>query len=266
MPIKKLSFESSDILGYRFSGVVSEKDCVGRVLKDLSFFRQRGQKAKLYLEFAKGFKGLEMNSRWEDSKFALRFMRIIEKCAVSTDRSLFSRIGTWLGGATPFSLKVFNLGQAEAAKAWLEWGKEGAWGCINEQEETFYLEVRSSFRPQDLEPWIYLADSFLMGGGEIKRLLLSVEKCPSAQGPSGFWQTMDFWADAHELVEKIAWCGPPFVYDEEKEISSHFGNALVARFPKNALEAAKTWLKESLSSGKFSQEPNWEGPQGPQLQ
>lgn len=256
MPFEKIHFDSKEIVGLRAVGKITQEDYTKTLFPILDEARKSGKKLKLLLKFGSRFDGYTMEAIWEDSKFGLRYVRAIEKLAIVTDIPWLGRLSSLFGSLIPCPVKVFNCGQTEAAKAWIEYGKDGLTYDLDGQSGVLTINIFSPLSSHDFEVVSDVADSYIERGGELKGIVIKAEKFPGWEDFGSFVSHFEFVKGHHKKVDRVALVADGVMAKSLPAIGRHFVDAEVQRFDSEQLFEARHW-----ASGDEASEERIFGPE-----
>jgi hypothetical protein len=110
-------------IGFRISGRLNRRDYTSVLIPPIRAAVDRGGKLRILVLLDEEFRGLEPSAVWEDIKAALdlgvRHHSAWERFAIVTDAEWVRRATALFGWMAPGELRLFGLGELEAAKSWL---------------------------------------------------------------------------------------------------------------------------------------------------
>jgi hypothetical protein len=110
-------------IGFRISGRLNRRDYTSVLIPPIRAAVDRGGKLRILVLLDEEFHGLEPSAVWEDIKAALdlgvRHHSAWERFAIVTDAEWVRRATALFGWMAPGELRLFGLGELEAAKSWL---------------------------------------------------------------------------------------------------------------------------------------------------
>ena len=108
--------------GFRVSGTITREE-YHRMLDPVLAALDRGETVNLLTVADDDFHGLELEALWEDMKAAgsvgLKHRKAWRRLAVVTDKEWMRHAISGFGWLYPGELRIFDLSQLEAAKAWI---------------------------------------------------------------------------------------------------------------------------------------------------
>ncbi len=109
-------------IGFRFSGEISRADYDDVLIPALNEAFERGE-VRCLCKLGTDFEGYEVGAVWEDVKTGARFglghLSAWKRTAVVTEVEWIRHMIGLFDWMAPGELKLFGLGELEAAKAWV---------------------------------------------------------------------------------------------------------------------------------------------------
>ena len=272
MGFEKIDFAAKNTVGFKAVGRIQESDYIKVLFPLFEEARESGEKLNMLIVFGPEFDGYTMNAMWEDSKFGLRYMRTIEKCAVVTDLVWMRRLALFFGSMIPMRVKVFNNGQFETAKAWLEFGKPGLFHSLDEATGVLTVEIFSALSAEDFATMTDTVDSFIERKGKLNGIVIKTEKFPGWENFKGLLSHFEFVMDHHKQVKRVAMVADGVLAKNIPSLANHFVKAQVKHFAPEQLEEAQAWAAAAASAEKptgaraSGESKDWEGSQRGELQ
>jgi hypothetical protein len=110
-------------IGFRISGRLKQEDYANVLIPPLRAAVERGGKIRMLVVLDEEFHGLEPSAVWEDVKSGLdlgiRHRSAWERVAVVTDAEWVRRATALFGWMASGEIRLFGLGEVDAATAWL---------------------------------------------------------------------------------------------------------------------------------------------------
>jgi SpoIIAA-like len=121
--IKAMSDLPAGTIGFRISGRLTREDYTNVLMPPVHEAVDRGEKLRVLVLLDDEFHGLEAAAAWEDVKAGLdvgiRHHGAWERFAVVTDAEWVRRGTALFGWMAPGEIRLFGLGELDAATAWL---------------------------------------------------------------------------------------------------------------------------------------------------
>jgi hypothetical protein len=121
--IEALSDLPDGVIGFRFSGHVSQDEYRSVLLPPLKECMDNGDKVRLAIVIDDNFDRFDAGALWEDMKFGfgsgLMHLSAWERMALVADADWVRHAIALFGWLVPGEVKVFPLDQLDTAKAWL---------------------------------------------------------------------------------------------------------------------------------------------------
>jgi hypothetical protein len=110
------------VIGFRASGKIT-RDEYREMMRPIYAALERGEKLNIYFELADDFDGLDLAALWEDMKAAgsvgLEHRSSWQKMALVTNKNWVRHAAAVFGPLAPGELRVFDLNEADEARAWI---------------------------------------------------------------------------------------------------------------------------------------------------
>ena len=116
--IKVMEGLPDNVLGVEASGKVNDDDYEQVLIPALRKQRDAHTKIRFIYVLGDDFDGWSMGAVWEDAKLGLKDPRAWEKVAIVSDKDWLKRAFQALGWMFPGEVRVFDLAELGAAKAW----------------------------------------------------------------------------------------------------------------------------------------------------
>ena len=120
--IEQLTDLPSGILGFRASGKITS-DEYRQMIQPIYAALERGEKLNIYFELADDFSGLDLGALWQDVRAAgsvgLKHRSSWQRMALVTDKDWVRHGASAFGWLAPGELRLFSLGERDAARAWV---------------------------------------------------------------------------------------------------------------------------------------------------
>lgn len=264
MPFEKISFNNPKIIGLKAIGRIAEEDYTRTLYPMFNKARSEGEKVKLYMEFGDEFEGYDFGAMWEDSKFGLKFLRTVEKAAIVTDINWLSRMTKFFGSLVPCPVKVFNCGQQEAAKVWIEYGKAGLAESLDEKTGVLTIKIYSALSSEDFEVVTDVVDSYIERNGKLHGIVIKAEKFPGWENFGSFLKHLNFIKEHHKLISRVALVVEGQFPKIAQRLGEHFVQAEIKQFDEVDFDEAEAWAAGPDHSDDYSGLSSKEDLDGPE--
>jgi hypothetical protein len=116
--IEQLEMGVPDIVGFKFSGKLVDKDCK-QMEPRVEEILQREGKVKLFAEL-EDFHGMDWHAVWDELKFGVRHYRDIERIAMVGDKKWEKTMSDLFKPFTKADVRYFDKSRTNAAWYWLQ--------------------------------------------------------------------------------------------------------------------------------------------------
>jgi hypothetical protein len=117
--IDTLQIFPENVLAFVCRGRVTKSDYDTVLVPAVLRVLEEHRKARLYYETAEDFAGFDASAAWEDFKLGMKHLNRWERVAVVTDVEWLTQTVRFFRFLMPGALKVFPLGEAAQARAWI---------------------------------------------------------------------------------------------------------------------------------------------------
>jgi stage II sporulation SpoAA-like protein len=116
--IESLEGMPPGVIGLRASGKVSAEDYKQVLAPTLESALAEGGKVRLVYELGPDYDGFETGGVWQDLRMGATHFNSFERVALVTDVDWIRHAANTLGFLMPGDMKVYGLGERDAAVAW----------------------------------------------------------------------------------------------------------------------------------------------------
>lgn len=117
--LQRLTDVPEDVQGLETLGVVTKRDYEDAFTPLVDEAWRAGTRLRLLYECGPRFSRLTAGALWADARLGPRYLRLLDGCAVISDKGLIRwsvrRIGSWM----PCPVRVFGHAEREQAMKWL---------------------------------------------------------------------------------------------------------------------------------------------------
>ncbi len=108
-----------NVLGIEAKGEVTGEDYEQVLIPAVERHLEGHDKVRLLYLLGADFDGYAMAAIWDDTKIGMEHLFSWERIAVVTDHDAYRRLVKGFGFLIPAKVKVFDLAELDAAKAWI---------------------------------------------------------------------------------------------------------------------------------------------------
>lgn len=236
----------SGIVGIKATGTVSKRDYEEVLEPIFAEARREGRRIKFLYQFAPEFERFTAGAAWEDMRFGIGGLRLLEGCAIVGDAGWLRESARLLGFFAPCPMRTFGNEQLDAAVEWL-----GALGDASRTThrllaETGVLiaEVTDDLTREDFEALAATADPWIESHGQLAGLVIHARGFPGAHNLRGLLGHLSFARRHDRSVRRVALVTDSMLASVVPHLVEHFVDAEVEHFEHHALERAIAWAGE----------------------
>lgn len=241
--IERMHDVPAGVLGFRASGKVTQADYRELVEPLLEQARQRGERVRLLFHFGPEFERFTAGGYWEDTRIGVRYLRLLERCAVVTDAGGIRASTRAISALLPAAIRVFPEAALDDARTWLSSPLEG--GALQysllASRGVLLLEPREKLRREDFDAVAATVDSWIETAGELKGVVIHAETFPGWEDLGTLLRHFGFVRQHHRHVRRVALAIDGRVAGVAKSLADHFVAAEVERFANDDVDTAIAW-------------------------
>lgn len=245
--IKRIEFNENDTLGFEAVGEVSREDYNELIRPTFEKARADGTKLRFLFYLGPEFKGFTPGAAWEDFKLGLRYLRMIDRCAVVSDNNWVLRSSRLVGSLVPCPVKVFKNEELHNAKAWLASGEIGLDHHLDENTGLLSVEVTGPLSSENMDILTNTVDSWLERNHELNGIAIRSKSFPGWDNVGSFISHFRFVKDHHRKIKRVALVVDGLVANTVPQIAKHFVKAEVKHFDYDQMDEAKKWVLEAAT-------------------
>jgi hypothetical protein len=117
MPLERITFERSDVVGFRATGRIESED-VDEIAREIRRVRREQKRLRMYAEIEPDWR-MGPKAWFKDVMAGLRNSFGFRAAAIVTDQAWPARAAGTAGWLPGLKVRTFPTDQAEAARAWI---------------------------------------------------------------------------------------------------------------------------------------------------
>jgi hypothetical protein len=241
--IEKISNLPPGIDGFKAVGMLSREDYETTLMPLISAARKSGRQIRLLYQVGPEFEGLTPGGAWEDAKFGLQSLSLLEGCAVVTDHDWIRQSTRVAGYFLPCPVRAFPNAEFTDAVSWLSGLPQRA--AVSQRMITesgvLVLEVDQALRAEDFKEIERTADGWIETHGKLPGLVLHMRHFPGWENLDSMLQHARFVRDHRRLIKRVALVADGTVARIAPTIVDLLVIPEVKRFRFDELDAAIRW-------------------------
>jgi hypothetical protein len=108
-----------NVLGFEFTGEVTDKDYESIVYPALESYAEEKNKIRLLCQFDKNFQKFDLGAMWDDTVMSLKHFTDWQKVAIVSDINWLNHTFKALGFLIPGHVRTYRNNEKEQAMKWL---------------------------------------------------------------------------------------------------------------------------------------------------
>ena len=202
---EKLSDLPVGIDGLKAIGKLTREDYQTVLEPLLDEARQEGRRLRVLCELGADFEGVTPSAMWEDTKVGLRYLRLLDGFAITTDFAWVRDTTNVARFFLPFPVRVFGMEQRAEAITWLKSLPEHA--NISQrllpESGVIVVEVHGPLNTKDFDALTSTADAWIEMHGELQGIVIRTREFPGWENLALF-RHVRFVRNHHRKVKRIA--------------------------------------------------------------
>jgi hypothetical protein len=241
--IERISDLPPGIDGFKAVGKLSREDYETTLMPLISAARQSRRQIRLLYQLGPEFEGLTPGGAWEDAKFGLQSLSLLEGCAVVTDHDWIRQSTRVAGYFLPCPVRAFPNAELADAVSWLGGLPQRAAVSQHMLTESgvLVLEVDQPLRAEDFKEIERTADGWIETHGKLPGLVLHMRHFPGWENLDSMLQHARFVRDHRRLIKRVALVADGAVARIAPTIVDWLVVPEVKRFRFDELDAAIHW-------------------------
>ncbi|MBO0878606.1 MAG: STAS/SEC14 domain-containing protein [Pseudonocardia sp.] len=117
--LQRLTETPGEVLALDALGVVTKHDYQAAFEPAVEQAHREGTRLRLLYRCGPKFRALTPGALWADARLGARYLRVLDGCAVVTDKGWIRESTRGIGAWMPIPVRVFPTGEQDQAVAWL---------------------------------------------------------------------------------------------------------------------------------------------------
>jgi len=204
--IERISDLPPGIDGFKAVGKLSREDYDTTLMPLINAARQSGRPIRLLYQLGPEFEGFTPGGAWEDAKFGLQSLSLLEGCAVVTDHDWIRQATRVVGYILPCPVRAFPNAELTEAGSWLGGLPQRATVSQRMIPESgvLVIEVDHALRTEDFKEVERTADSWIETHGKLPGLVLHMRHFPGWENLDSMLQHARFVRDHRRMIKRVA--------------------------------------------------------------
>ncbi|HEU4616415.1 MAG TPA: STAS/SEC14 domain-containing protein [Gammaproteobacteria bacterium] len=234
----------SGVYGLRASGKVSKEDYDRVVVPLLEEAQRDGRRIRLLYHFTPEFTGFTAGGAWEDAEIGFKYLRVIERCAVVTDRDWIRSTARVVAAVLPCPVKIFREEDLSEALAWLSAASSQTARLEHRlipERGVLVVEPHGRLTVEDFDAVAATVDPWIESGRELYGIVLHAREFPGWESVGSFVRHVQFVRDHHRKVRRVALSADGKLAKLAPALVENFVGAEIRHFPFEELDRAIEW-------------------------
>ena len=244
--LEKLNDLLAAIDGLKATGKLSKED-YELVEPLLDRARRDGRRVRLLFELGPEFEGFAASEAWEDAKMGLRYVRLLDACAIVTDLVWIRESTRLVRFVMPCPVRAFGARERAQAAEWLTSVSERAAISFHLQADSgvIVVELKEALSANDFDALAFTTDTWFEAHGKLRGVVIHCREFPGWENLRSVIRHVRFMRDHHRKVERVALAADSRLASLVPHIAEHFAEAEVKSFRFDELDAAIAWARGS---------------------
>lgn len=242
MSLLTIKMESKDIFAFEAVGKVCKSDYTDILFPIFDQARKKGQKIRLLIHLGDKFESYTKETLWEDLKLGVKFLRVIDRCAIVSDTSWISNLSSIMGSLIPCSVEVFDNKYLCSAKAWIESGELALDYTLDEKEGVLQVNISAPLSSLNFEVMTSAVDNYIERKGTLNGLLIHTKSFPGWEDVGSFIGHIEFIKSHHHKIKRVAFVTDSKTAKITQSLVHHFIHADIQNFAYDEFDEARKWV------------------------
>ncbi len=254
--LTKLSGLPTGTFGFEAQGKVSRDDYTHVVRPLLGGASKRGERLRFLFQFGPAFEGFTTDATWDDFKLGIRYLGLVERCAVVTDLEWIQKGVRVASALVPCPVQTFANAEVEAAKAWL-WppAKVNLSAQLQTEKGVLVIEPHGPVTAADFDYLTSVVDPWLEEHQKLNGVVVHAKAFPGWDNFGGFVRHLQFVREHHQRVERVAVVADGLAATLLPRLGSFFVRAKIKSFRSDDVELATAWCEGKKKGRKLKTVP-----------
>jgi hypothetical protein len=228
--------------GIRAVGEVNRHDYDRVVQPLLDKARSEGRRLRLLYHLGPEFTGFTAGAVWEDLQVGIRYLRLLERCAIVSDHDWIRRTSQAMALLMPCPLRIFRDNDRPQAIEWLAAQAQSSLRYrMLPDRGVLVIEPSGPLRSEDFDLLATVVDPWIEQTGELPGIVVHVREFPGWQNVGSFIRHVRFVRDHHRKVRRVALAANSRIAELVPTFADVFVSAEIRRFEYEDEERAIEW-------------------------
>jgi hypothetical protein len=204
--------------------------------------RRAGRRVRLLYHFGPEFEGFTAGAVLGDARIGLQYLRLLERCAVVSDRPMVRESARLIGAMLPCPFHVFGNDEWQTA---IDWLNSPATARLSHRliRESGVLVVQpvGPLCPEDFEAVALMVDPWIESHGALQGLVVHLREFPGWEDFGAFIRHVQFVREHHLQVRRVALVADGRLAHLIPKLGEHFVRAELKHFRYDELALAIAW-------------------------
>ena len=240
--------------GLRAVGTVTGHDYEEVALPLFHDARREGRRIRLVYQFGADFEGFTAGAVLRDARIGLRYLRLLERCAVVSDRPMVRESARLVGAMLPCATRVFENEEWRAALDWLGSPiKTRLSHRLIPESGVLVVQPTAPLGSEDFDAIALTVDPWIESHGTLQGLVLHLREFPGWEDFGAFVRHVQFVREHHLQVRRVALVADGRRAHLMPKLGEHFVKAEVRHFRYDDLSLAISWAGKAPREHEISQ-------------
>ncbi len=231
---------SDKLIEVRLSGKLTREAYEAFVPATEEYIQQRGKVRMLVI--MEGFQGWESGAAWEDTKFAYRHFRDIERLVMVGESQWEKWMTTFCRPFTMAKVKYFDVSEIDQARQWIVKEHVPLHHHVLKSERILVLQPEEALTESDFKEVADQIDPVIESLGPLNGVLIQVSSFPGWENFSSMMAHFRFVKNHHKDIQRVALVTDDRVASRLPSMVNHFVAAEARHFPPDEKANALDWL------------------------
>ena len=242
--IETLTTTRSDMVALEAVGTVTKEDYQTVIVPLFEAAYAAGTKLRFLYCFGSRFEGFSPAAAWEDFKVGMRFVNVLQRCAVVSDAGWIRSMTSMVGSMLPCPVRVFPLSERDEAMNWLASAEAPLEHHLDTARGLLSVEIIGPLSPDTFEVLSHTVDPWLDQGHRLNGVVIHARKFPGWENFGSLVRHLQFVRNHHRQTRRVAIAADGTMASLLPELARHFVEAEVKHFGFDELEKACHWAAE----------------------
>ncbi len=188
------------------------------------------------------FHGWDLAAVWEDSKFAIKHFRDIERLCIVGESKWEKWMTSFCRPFTKAKIKYFDVAEIDQARQWMEKEHIPLHHYLLKQERILILSPEDKITVSDFQEVSNQVDPFIEANGTLNGLMIEAQSFPGWENASSMMAHFRFVKDHHKDIKRVALVSDDDMASHMPKFASHFVSSELKHFKHEDKAKALDWL------------------------